>query len=204
MIVYIYGAYQTAVDSYRPKGIKCFNCNSSNQIVVEKLFKVFHLMYIPIFSNRSNNIFTCKSCNNEFNLRDLDIDSKKYYEQYKSRKRTPLWLFSGPILILIALGWFGYSQISKENEMLNRLSNGNQSQIIEYETYNGKYTSLKTLRITSDSIWLNYNEFEIENYDYIDRITDSNNYSSDTTQISMQYLTELIEKGNVMAMYPSR
>lgn len=203
MIAFIYGTYQTIINSLRPKDIVCSNCKSQNQIVVEKKITVFHILFIPFIPTRPINTFTCKSCGNYFNLSDLDSNSKKYFNQFKSKKKIPIWLFSGPILIIFSIGWFVYNQIHHDNQMLERLKNGSQIQIIEFETEEGNYSSLKTFKITSDSVWLKYNKLEIEDYNYIDRITDSNNYSSDTTKINIQKLKEIINDGRVKAIYKS-
>lgn len=204
MIAFIYGTYRTAIDSFRPKGIKCHNCSSINQMVVEKTSRVFHIFYIPFIPFGIKNTFTCKSCNNQFEFKELNSDSKIYYSEYKSRKGIPFWLLSGPILILLGISWFIYNQINNENELLDRLTNGEQNKIIEYEAENGKYTTMKTIKISADSISLHENQLEIENYDYIDRITSSNNYSTDTTKISVTDLLKFLEKGEIKAIYPSR
>jgi hypothetical protein len=173
-------------------------------MVVEKSVRVFHIFYIPFIPFRIRNTFICKSCNDEFNLKDLDSDSKKYYSQYKSRKGIPFWLLSGPILILIGISWFTFNQINNENELLDRLTNAKQNKIIEFETENGKYTTLKTIKMSADSVWLYENQFEIEKYSQIDRITSKNNYSVDTTKISVTELIKFLEKGKIKAIYPSK
>lgn len=85
--------------------------------------------------------------------------------------------------------------------MSDRLLNGNQKQIIEYETDNGEYSTMRTLKITSDSVWLNYNSYQIKEYKFIGRITDDNLYYSDTTKVSFETLKEMVEDGKVKAVY---
>ena len=55
-----------------------------------------------------------------------------------------------------------------------------------------------------DSVWLHENQFEIEKYGQIDRITSGNNYSSDTTKIRVIDLIKFLEKGKIKAIYPSK
>ncbi|MBC3846825.1 zinc-ribbon domain-containing protein [Winogradskyella echinorum] len=202
MIVYITGTYQISIHSYRPKDIKCHSCGASSQVIVEKKASVFHLMYIPIFPYRIKNIFTCKSCNNVFELKDLKPEHKSYYKNFVSKKWIPIWLFSGLIVILLGIGFFVYNNIKNKEERLNKLTDGNQKQIIEFKTDNGQYTTLRTVKITSDSIWLNYNNYEIETYDLIYRISGSGNYASDTLKVNINDIKELFEQGNVKSIYP--
>ena len=204
MLEFIYGFYRTTIDSFRPNGIKCCNCNSKNQMVVEKSSRIFHVFYIPFIPFRIKNTFLWKSCNNEFELRDLNPENKSYYSEHKSKKGIPFWLLSGPIFILIGIGLFTFNQINNENELLERLKNGNQNKIIEYETENGKYTTMKTIKMSVDSVWLYENQFEIEKYSQIGRITSENNYSSDTTKISVTNLIKCLEKGKIKAIYRSK
>jgi hypothetical protein len=158
-------------------------------------------MFIPIIPFRVKNLFICKSCNYEFNIKELDNESKTYYKQFKSKKSTPIWLFSGPIIAFIIFGFFTYNKVKNNNEMILRLQNGKQKQVIEYETEEGQFTTIRTLKVNNDSVWLNYNSFEIENYEYIDRITASENYISDTAIISLNNLIEMAEEGQIKSIY---
>lgn len=202
MIVYISGTYQISIHSYRPKEIKCYNCNASSQIIVEKKVSVYHLMYIPISPYKTKNIFTCTSCNNEFEPKDLKSENKTYYKNFKSKKWIPIWLFSGVIIILFGIGYFAVNQIKKNEEKLSKLTNGDQTQIIQYEIDNGNYTTLRTIKITSDFVWLNYNEYEIEKYDFIYQIGGEGNYSTDTVKVDIKIIKELFKQGKVKKIYP--
>ena len=204
MTALLYGTYTTIIDSFRPKGIHCYNCNSKNQMVVEKTTNVFHIFYIPCIPFWTKNTFTCKSCNNVFELRDLSPDLKTYYSDYKSKKRILIWLFTGPILALIGMSWFAFSQMNFKNELLQRLTDGKQTKIIEYKTENGTYTTMKTIKISEDSIWLSENKLVVGDYEYIDRITAPNNYSEDTIKISTTDLIKILDKREIKAVYPSR
>jgi len=203
MIALVYGTYRTILNSVRPKGIKCYHCHSENQIVVEKTIGVFHIFYVPFIPNSIKNTFSCKSCNHEFELSDLNSDLRTYYSNYKSRKLLPLWVFSGPLLIIIGFAWMTYNNMNYENELLNRLTDGHQKKIIEYKTEDGKYTTLKTIKISADSIWMRQNKLETESYKYIDQIAYPDNYDIDTTKISTKDLLSILENGEIKAIYPS-
>jgi hypothetical protein len=203
-MTFVYGSYTTVLDSFRPKGIVCPACEKESQMVVEKAAGVIHVMFIPIVPVWITTIFSCKSCGSEFILKDLDVETKGYLKSFKLKKLFPIWLFSGPLLLVIAAGFYGYTQNKDKNEMLERLLNGSQSQIIEYETDEGQFTTMRTLKITSDSAWVNYNGYEIAEYKFIDRITDQKLYGSDTVGITVDVLKEMFEEGQVLAVYPYR
>ncbi|WP_157662590.1 MULTISPECIES: hypothetical protein [unclassified Winogradskyella] len=63
---------------------------------------------------------------------------------------------------------------------------------------------MKTIKMSVDSVWLYENQFEIEKYSQIGRITSENNYSSDTTKISVTNLIKCLEKGKIKAIYRSK
>jgi len=203
MILIIYGTNETSVDAIRPRGIRCPNCKAENQMLVEKKAKFVHLMLIPLFPIKIIHSYTCKACNEAFHLSDMSGESKAHFKQFKSKKMIPFWLFSGPLLILIAVGWTGYNKIGKEDQMFERLNSKNQNQIIEYETVTSMYSTIKTCKITSDSVWFFYNNYETEHYSDINQITASKNYAADTTKIRKEALTTLLEQGEIKAIYVS-
>ena len=201
MAVFVYGSYSTEIDSSRPKGAICPDCNSKNQIGLHKVIDVIHFMYVPIIPTKIETIIHCKSCGLEFSKGDLDKKSKNYWSQFDSLKRTPIWFFSGPLTILLVLGYLGFSKFKSENKMLERLQNGNQNQIIEYEKENGSFSTMKTIKITNDSIWFHYNDYQIDDHNFIDRITGQNLYSTDTTTVGMETIKTLINNGKVQMIY---
>mgnify|MGYP003688226519 CR=1 FL=1 len=195
-----YGSYNTVIDSFRPKGTECSNCGARNQIVSEKSAVVFHFMYVPIFPVQVTRIYVCVACNNEIDIVQNDEESIALARQLKSRKWLPLWMFSGPIMALVGFGVFSYFQKSKGEEMLQRMQN-NQNQIVEYETEEGSFTTMIIRKIKDDTVWLNYNNYQIDDYEYIGRITKSKNYNTDTARVSLKYLMEFFEDGKVKAVY---
>lgn len=197
----VYGSYTTIIDSYRPKGAICPDCNASDQVVIDKVIDVIHVMYVPIIPTRHENVATCKSCGYEFSIRNLDRESEHYWNRYKSKKRIPFWFYSGPILGLLMIGSYAYSQNDNENEMLKRLQNGNQNQIIEYKKADGSFSTMKTFKIDHESVWLFYNNHQVEDYRFIDRITDSKSYNSDTSKVDLRAIKELINDGKVKVIY---
>jgi hypothetical protein len=201
MAIFVYGSYTTEIDSFIPKGAICPDCNAQNQISIHKVIDVIHFMYVPIIPTRIENIVHCKSCNYEFSMNDLDKESKHFWQKFKSLKRTPIWYYSGPLLVLLIFSYLGISQLKHENKMLERLQNGNEKQIIEYENENGSFSTMKTIKINNDSVWFFYNDYQIDDYQFIDKITGDNHYSSDTNKVSLETIKRLINDGKVKIIY---
>lgn len=202
MAIFVYGSYSTEIDSFRPKGTVCPNCDATDQIEIHKVIDVIHFMYAPIIPTRIENIIHCHACGYEFSIKGLNKESKKYWKSFKSKKWTPIWFFSGPIFIVLIFAYSSYSQFKNENEMLERLQSGNQNQIIEYEMENGSFSTMKTIKINDNEVWLFYNNFHIEDYKFIDRITGNQVYSSDTSKVDLQNIKDLINDGKVKFIYP--
>ena len=125
-----YGSYFTVIDSFRPKGIICPDCGAKDQIVVEKTIGVIHIMFVPILPNYISTSFTCTSCAFEFTIEDLNSETKEYLKQFKSKKRIPIWFFTGPIILLFIAGYFAFMQNANENEMLMRLQMGIKNNLL--------------------------------------------------------------------------
>lgn len=201
MVGYIYGANNTLIHSSRPKGITCSDCGAKDQVEVQKIVRVVHLMYMPIVPISVIHLFICKSCGYEFELKERNKETDNYFKQFKSKKLVPIWSFSVPILILLLLGFSAYRKNANEVEMLKRLSDGNQMQIIEFKTAEGQFSTMKTLKITGNSVWVNYNDYEVEEYRNIEDIAGDNFYRSDTSIVSIEMLEKMIDEGRVKAVY---
>lgn len=201
MAAFFYGVYSTVIHSSRPKGIICSDCGAKNQVEVEKIVCVVHFMFVPIIPIRVFHLFTCQSCKYEFVFKELEGESRDYFKQYTSKKFIPIWSFTLTILIGLMIGYFAYKKSANEGKMLERLTDGNQNQVIEFETDEGQFSTMKTLKITDDSVWVNYNDYEVKDYEFIQNIVEDGFYRLDTSIVKLDMLKKMNDEGKLKAVY---
>jgi len=79
--------------------IVCPKCNKkqSTKIVVSGRYK--HFLQLPLFSIGKYGKSTCSNCNQVYQLEDMPNDIKLAYFELKETTKTPVWHYSGLILV---------------------------------------------------------------------------------------------------------
>lgn len=145
----IYGRRKIRIKKYDDYQIKCENCNGfDHRFSIYQEY--FHVFFIPIFPSSIKTIkCVCLKCNDTFN------QTKK--EHYLSITRTPVFLYSGVILLigLITAGLIGniYTQ-SQKSELVKKPKIGDVYQIRENAGNLPTYYFVKIKNIHLDTVEL--------------------------------------------------
>jgi hypothetical protein len=105
MIIYGTGEKKLTFSQQPPKG-RCPQCGKQ-EITFHFFRKYFHIFWIPVFPIGSRQVAHCEGCyaSNEVSIpQSLKLD----LENAKSRTSSPLYLYSGTVLIATIISLFFY------------------------------------------------------------------------------------------------
>lgn len=81
------------------KEIVCPKCNTINSTEVSILGIYKHLLQIPFLSGGKSGVSNCNDCKTSFNLNNMPASIKLAYFELKETTKTPIWFFTGLIVI---------------------------------------------------------------------------------------------------------
>lgn len=120
---------------------------------------------------------------------------KMQYKNIKGDAKGPLWQFSGLLIFALLIVFAIYSSgKNKENTQLY-LTQPAVGDIYEYKANNGSFSTMRLERITSDSLYLSLNDFEISKKSRIYKIDKDENYSDITYGYSKNEMTQMHKDG---------
>jgi hypothetical protein len=70
--------------------------------------RYFHLFWIPTIPYKKELLFECAECGHAFT--DRDVPSK----QFKKMVKTPFYMFTGLVLVLLGLGYIAYDTVQAD------------------------------------------------------------------------------------------
>lgn len=97
--MFIVGEKITILKSIISQNLICPNCNKKNSTKVSILGIYKHLVQIPFISGGKYGESICTNCKKSINLKDMPANIKLAYFELKETVKTPIWFYSGLIMI---------------------------------------------------------------------------------------------------------
>ena len=160
------------------KNLICPNCKNRDDLEYRDYGGISRILIVPTAPLRRITKVFCNSCQKEFKLKELSDDIKQAvkYERSKNPIKTPIWQFTG-IIILLSILFFGiYTgiEMTKLEKEYIKLPLKND---IYKTNIKGKYSTLKVYKVTKDSVYILLNKFSLDSYKGLEEINIEENYS---------------------------
>ncbi|WP_111709305.1 hypothetical protein [Lutibacter citreus] len=97
--MFLAGKKSTILKSETSKNITCPECNTQKSTKVSILGFYKHLFHVPFISGGKSGISECNKCKHKYNLKDMPVAIKLAYFELKETTKTPIWFFTGLIVI---------------------------------------------------------------------------------------------------------
>ncbi|HIP49057.1 MAG TPA: zinc-ribbon domain-containing protein [Lutibacter sp.] len=140
---------------------KCPHCGEFNKIHLHGIARYFDVFWIPIFPFKKKIIAVCHNCDTEIPKKEASPSLIDKISLEKSSFKIPIYLFSGLILIVLAIGFFQYSSSKHKSFVESRVENIQKNDILVFKHNMEDYTFAKV-----DSIYKGAVFFKNSNYSY--------------------------------------
>lgn len=171
-----FGTGSTNVASELTRNITCKHCNNHNTVYINIYRRHFHVFWIPVFPFTKSGNSYCSHCKEVLRPKNMPEALKMQYKTIKDNAKGPLWQFAGLGIFACLVAFAFYSSgKNKENTQLY-LANPEVGDIYEYQVENGYYSTMKLKKVTSDSLFLSLNDFEISKKSRLYKIDKEENY----------------------------
>lgn len=178
---------------------KCPCCGTQNSIDMYVIQKYAHVFWIPFISIGKTGISQCSHCKQVLTLKEMPSSLKAAYETIKGQTKTPFWIYTGAVLLGLAICSAGYSDIQKSNASKKYISHLAPDDILEYKTEEGHYTLLKVSDVKGDTVFLRANKKEALLKSGLDKISKRDDaFDSEIFYSSQQVMTQLFRKEEIL------
>ena len=124
---------------------------------------------------------------------------KTYHQRNLSETRIPLWQFAGLALLGVAIAFGVYANSADEQERSTFLQNPQAGDVYEYKTEGGNYTTFRLVNVTTDSVIVNFNSFEVDGIGGISKLDKAENYNDTLLYaLSRAELKDMHQKGTII------
>ena len=151
----VYGRKKARIKTIHDNTGRCTTCGA-HDLKFEIYREYFHIFWIPFFPlGPKETIVTCTKCGHGNNSSDR-------LENYEATTRTPIYLFSGLLLILCLITWIAINSqnVSKQKAAFAADPKIGDVYCMRSEENRSMYYYLRISRINSDSVFLFPNVYE--------------------------------------------
>ena len=195
----VYGQKAVHLNSKKlPTSITCSVCNTQGSIIMSLYSKHAHLFWIPTFPIGKIGVSECQHCKSVLQHKEMPEKLKREYQKLKEDSKTPVWQYSG-ILLIAGLFAFGAYSSGKSNEKeLEYIAAPLAGDVYEYKIEYRKYTTLKVSSVSNDSVFVIPNNYEISKSSKIHKIDKPENYADFSYGISRKKLKEMHDSNEII------
>lgn len=190
-----YGSKSSKLKEGMLVNVDCPDCEEGRAMRYIIFGKYAYLYWIPMFPIGKENILECVSCKRTYHLKELPEHIKQKFELEKSGASYPIWYFSGLAVLACLISFAFYaSNENAENDKLYIETPAIGDVYSVKASKSGYYSAMKVTDITNDSIYVLFNNYEIDKRSKIYKIDKVENYTTETGAYSKQEIKDLFNE----------
>ncbi|MDP2527632.1 hypothetical protein [Maribacter dokdonensis] len=192
-----FGTGSASLDSVKTRNITCQHCNNQDTIYINIYRRHAHVFWIPVFPLGKSGSSYCTHCKETLSPKQMPEALKMQYKNIKGEAKGPIWQFSGLLIFALLIVFAIYSSGKNKEDTQLYLTQPAVGDIYEYNANNGSYSTMRLEKVTTDSLFLSLNDFEISKKSRIYKIDKDENYSEITYGYSKSEMIQMHKEGIV-------
>ncbi len=196
-----YGTNSSRLKDGQLRNVKCPNCSEQTTMHYSVFGKYAYIYWIPIFPLGKTNVLECDNCKKTYKLKELPQPVKDKFETEKHRG-VPFLHFSGLAIIALAIGYFSYANAKHKDLEAEYIKTPAVGDVYSVKTESkGHYSSIKVIEVKTDSVFVVFNNYEIDKKTGIDQIDKAENYSTVIDGYLKSELESLYKDNTIYAIH---
>ena len=177
-----YGTNASRLKDGRLSNVSCPNCNEQTSMDYSVFGKYAYIYWIPIFPLGKTNVLECNNCKRTYKLKELPQPIQQKFELEK-HKGVPIKHFAGIGIIALIIAGISYSSSKHKEDEALYIENPSVGDVYSTKaSASGYYTTAKVTKVTNDSIFVIFNDYEIDKKHRTSQIDKAENYKPENTE----------------------
>ncbi|PIF63334.1 zinc-ribbon domain-containing protein [Flavobacterium sp. 11] len=170
--------------------VECPKCESKASITYNVYSRYTHITLIPIFPVSKIIDVECNNCKEIFGYENLseDIKIKLQSEKEINILKTPIWMFSGLIILVGYITFWMYTNIQTNDKTNVFIQNPILGDVYNLKFTNGYYSTMRIDQVTKDSVYATQNDYDAYLQYEVDEIDKPENYTNRKVKYSKKDL----------------
>ncbi len=193
----IYGTKAVHLKSEQSVTAICPSCETQGTTIFSVFRKHAHIFWVPLFPIGKVSQSTCEHCKATLEEKEMPATFKRELDVVKSTSKGPIWQFSGIAIIAVLIVWGNFANDLDKEEELTFIAAPLLGDIYEYKMTSNSYSTWKVVGVSSDSVEISENQYEINKLSKIYKIDKPENYSLYPFKIAKTTLQFMYDSGDI-------
>jgi len=177
-----YGTNASRLKDGRLSNVICPNCNEQTSMTYSVFGKYAYIYWIPIFPLGKTNVLECNNCKRTYKLKELPQQIQQKFELEK-HTGVPIKHFAGIGIIALIIAGISYSSFKHKEDEAKYIVDPMIGDVYSTETTSsGYFTTAKVAKVTNDSVFVIFNDYEIDKKHSTSQIDKAENYKTENME----------------------
>ncbi|MFM9944535.1 MAG: hypothetical protein ACKVQB_04815 [Bacteroidia bacterium] len=161
--------------------------------------KYVHAFWIPFFPFGKTGISECLHCRQVLKLKEMPDFFREEYKNIKAKSRTPIYTFTGVIVLFLFLSFLTYESGKDEKKNKLLINSAQKGDVYRVRTEDFDYTLMKVERVNRDTVFVLKSELQADKISEISKIEEKGEeaYQTEISTYTKNELVKMIEEGEI-------
>ncbi len=200
--MFFYGVKSKPIKKGMLTNIHCDCCEEVSEMEYSFLQKYFHLYWIPLIPLKKKTEVRCENCGyiyeNKESTKDIDTKLNRVKDRYPIR--TPIWAFSGIIILTLFFCW-AFWQSDRHSEIEgDYIKKPKKGDVYFLNFTPGNYTTLRIDKVDKTNVYFTRNDTSVYKYTKVFFITGAKYYTNKKGEYTRLKIQDLYKKDNIISI----
>ncbi|WP_211161613.1 zinc ribbon domain-containing protein [Flavobacterium solisilvae] len=186
--------------------VLCQYCGEDSEMEYDFQQKYFHLYFIPFFPLKKKVSVCCENCYSVFEGKYIDQAIQVKLNRVTERHpiNTPIWTFSGIILLTLLISWAIWQSDRHSLVETDYIKNPKKGDVYFVEHSPKEYTTIYSTwrvdKVDNQNVYFTYNDTSVTKYTKVFSILSNNRYTTKKGILSRKKIEDLFKKDSIISI----
>ena len=196
-----FGVKSKSIKKGMLNNILCDYCEEISDMEYNFLQKYFHLYWIPLIPLKKKTEVCCENCYHIYEDKEISKDINLKLNRVKDRYpiRTPIWAFSGIIILTLFFSWAFWQSDRHDVIEADYIKEPKKGDVF-FLDFGPEYTTLRIDKVDKINVYYTLNDTSVSKYTKVFFINNDKYYTNKKGIYTRQKIQDLYKKDSIMSI----
>lgn len=201
--MFFYGVKSKSIRKGTLTNIHCDYCDEESEMEYDFKQKYFHLYFIPLIPLKKKTEVCCTNCWHVYETKEFSNDVHKKLNRVKDKYpiRTPLWAFSGIIILTLFFAWAFWQSGRHDKVEVDYIKNPKRGDVYVLDSSSVLYRTYRVDKVDKANVYYTINDTTVSKYTKVFFIDEDKYYTNKKGVLSRKKVEELYKKESIISIF---
>jgi hypothetical protein len=200
--MFFFGVKSKSIKKGMLTNIHCEYCDEESDMEYNFLQKYFHLYFVPFIPLKRRTEVSCENCGLTYEGKEITKEINTKLNRVKDRHpiRTPIWAFSGIIILTLFFVWAFWQSGRHDAVEGGYIKNPKKGDVYLLDSSSVKYSTIRIDKVDKVNVYYTVNDTSVSKYTKVFFINDDKYYTDKKGILSRKKVEDLYKKDSIISI----